>query len=151
MKKCKCLLLKPQQIKPKKITGGNFKKYGWVIGWNDFKENLGPNKFRIVVREKDPVGWRIAYLIVREKTICKLEQHINSKESFETVSGGRSILYVAGGKKPKNIEAFYLDKPIVLKKGVWHGIVTLGKETHVKITENNDVDINIHELEFALK
>ena len=35
--------------------------------------------------------------------------------------------------------ADFLDRPVVLRKGVWHGIITLGKESEVKITENAHV------------
>ena len=133
------------------ITSENFEKYGWVIGWNNQEENPNElNQFRIIVNEDDSVGWRIAYLIVREKSICRLEQHVNSKESFEPVKG-RSILYVSTVEKPQEVEGFYLDKPIVLKKGIWHGIISIDDEAHVKITENNEVSMGFHELGYELK
>jgi hypothetical protein len=32
-----------------------------------------------------------------------------------------------------------LDKPVILKKGLWHGVVALGDEADIKITENASV------------
>ena len=123
----------------KNINSGNFRKYGWVIeypnkGSGKKKENL----FRIVLRENKPLGWRIAYLVVRDRAINRLEQHPESFESFEPVRG-KSLLYVASIKDTKKIECFLLDKPIILKKGIWHGVVTIDKETEIKITENSGV------------
>lgn len=138
-------------IEPKKITSEKFDKYGWVIGWNSYPENSNePNQFRIVVREDNSAGWRIAYLIVREKIVSRLEQHIDSKESFEPVKG-KSILYVSTIEKPAQVEAFYLDQPIVLKKGIWHGIVSIDDEAHVKITENSEVSMDFYDLGYELK
>ncbi len=143
-----------------KIDSKNFRKYGWVIeypkkGSEDRKKNL----FRIIVKEKALLGWRIAYLIVRDKAIKKLEQHPESLESFEPVYG-RSILYVSNRNNPKEIKSFFLDKPVILKKGVWHGVVTLDGETEIKITENAKVkcvywplgfELNTHPVNPAVK
>jgi len=126
------------KIKVRKITKNNFKKYGWVIEWQGPQTKKSENQFRIVVNENKVRGWRIAYLIVRDKKIDRLEQHPRSMESFEPVKG-KAILYVSSQKKPQQIEAFSLTKPIILKKGIWHGIISVSKEAHVKITENNDV------------
>ncbi len=76
--------------------------------------------------------------MVRDKEITKLEQHPDSLESFEPVSG-RSLLYLAAGKEASKIECFHLSKPIILKKGIWHGVVTLDRESEIKITENAKV------------
>ncbi len=134
----------------KKINSGNFKKFGWVIEYSDkgLKEKK-KNLFRIILREKKPLGWRIAYLVVRDRGINRLEQHPESFESFEPVSG-KSLLYVAFLKDMKRIECFLLDKPVILKKGIWHGVVTLEKETEIKITENSRVQCVYWPLGFEL-
>ncbi len=133
-----------------KINSKNFRKYGWVIEYSKKSlEDKKKNLFRIVVREKALLGWRIAYLIVRDKAIKKLEQHPESFESFEPVSG-KSILYVSNRNDSKRIKGFFLDKPVILKKGVWHGVVTLDKETEIKITENAKVKCVYWPLGFEL-
>ena len=123
----------------KKINQNNFKRYGWVIEYPDKgvlnrKENL----FRIIIREVRKTGWRIAYLVVRDKVIDRLEQHPGSYESFEPVKGS-SLLFVSVCRNPARIEKFILDKPVILKKNVWHGVVTCGVESEIKITENAKV------------
>jgi len=96
------------------------------------------NLFRVVLKEPAKTGWRIAYLVVRDKAVSKLEQHPDSFESFEPVCG-RSILYVADAGNNGNAACFLLDKPVILKKGIWHAIASIGKESEIKITENSKV------------
>ncbi|MBI4846622.1 MAG: hypothetical protein HY810_09190 [Candidatus Omnitrophica bacterium] len=136
-------------LKPKKINKNNFKKYGWIIEWDGQEKAKSVNQFRIVIRDRKVIGWRIAYLIVREKIIDKLEQHPFSMESFEPVKG-EAVLFICSGKTPEKIEAFKLDQPVILKRGIWHGIICIGKEAHVKITENNRVKLVFRKLGFKL-
>ncbi|MBU4305084.1 MAG: ureidoglycolate lyase [Candidatus Omnitrophica bacterium] len=135
--------------KVRKIAEASFKKYGYIIHWNGHKQKGSGNQFRIITRERDCPGWRIAYLIVRDKEIDCLEHHPGSMESFEPLQG-KSILYVCNQKKPRDIEAFMLDKPVVLKKGIWHGVVSVTDEAHVKITENNRVKLVRYKLGYTL-
>ena len=128
------------RIKPKKLTALNFKKYGYIIQWEGPENKKENNQFRIVLRDFKAKGWRIAYLIVREKKINFLEKHPLSFESFEPIKG-KAILYVSNKKMPQAIEAFILDKPIVLLKGIWHNVLSCTKETHIKVTENNKVKL----------
>ena len=123
----------------KKITAKNFKKYGWVIEYAGKRpENKNGNLFRIILKENEKTGWRIAYLVVRDKIIDKLEQHPGSFESFEPVRG-RILIYLSDGSMSK-IECFYLNKPVILDKGIWHGVVSLTPESELKITENAEVE-----------
>jgi len=126
-------------MKIKRITKTNFRRYGWVIEYPDKnKKSEKHNLFRIVLKESASRGWRIAYLIVRDKTIRRLEHHPHSFESFEPIRG-KSLLFVSAENLPKKIECFLLDRPIILKKKIWHGIVAQGKEAEVKLTENAEV------------
>ncbi|MDD5019695.1 MAG: hypothetical protein PHH75_06725 [Candidatus Omnitrophica bacterium] len=119
-------------------AGELFKPYGWIIDYPKRGARRCGNLFRIVVRQRNAAGWRIAYLVVRDKVIDRLEQHPCSLESFEPVCG-RSLLFVARRRKAGDIACFLLDKPVVLKKGIWHGVVAMGKESDIKITENASV------------
>ena len=122
-----------------KITHANFEKYGRVIAYPRQKDKgAGKNIFHIVLREREPSGWRIAYLVVREKKLSRLERHPVSFESLEPVKG-RVRLFVARKKDPREIECFDLSVPVVLNKGVWHGVITIGKEAEIKISENAKV------------
>ena len=121
------------------ITAKNFKRYGWVIEYPQNKSRpRDKNQFRIILTEPCQSGWRIAYLLIRDKAIAQLEQHRNTFESFEPVKG-RTLLYVSCRRNPQDIECFYLNKPVILKKSVWHGMLALGRESEIKITENAKV------------
>lgn len=134
----------------KKITASNFRRYGRIIEYPSKQTRSKKiNLFRIVLTEPNIKGWRIAYLIVRDKTIKKLEQHPHSFESFEPVKG-KSLLYVSPRCEQKAIECFYLDRPIILKKGIWHGVVTLSHESEMKLTENAKVKCVYWPLGFTL-
>lgn len=123
----------------KKIDQRNFKPYGRIIEYPGKKsQSRTKNLFRVVYRESKPLGWRIAYLVVRDKKLNRLEQHPNTCESFEPVSG-KTLLYLALPGNPIKIECFLLDKPVILHKSIWHGVVTLGDESEIKITENAQV------------
>ena len=126
-----------KRLKVSSINSARFKPYGWIIDYPKKSAPKTKNLFRIVVRQPK-VGWRIAYLVVRDRAIDKLEQHPDSLESFEPVSG-KGLIYVATKKDPLAIRCFLLDKPVILKKGIWHGVVTLSKEQDIKITENSRV------------
>ena len=126
-----------RRLKPKPITRAGFKPYGWLIDYARTSLPKSKNLFRIVIREPKK-GWRIAYLVVRDRSIVGLEQHPDSFESFEPIAGS-GLLYVATKKSSGPIKCFLLDKPVILKKGIWHGIVTRSREFDVKIVENASV------------
>ncbi len=121
------------------LTPKTFQPYGWIIGYpKKHLKGTKRNLWRIVLTETQKTGWRIAYLVLRDKRIKRLECHPNTFESFEPVVG-KSLIYVATKKDPKSIQCFELTHPIILKKGIWHGVVTLTPETEIKITENAKV------------
>jgi ureidoglycolate hydrolase len=119
------------------IKQAYFKPYGRIIDYPRRTARGRLNLFRIIVRQRR-TGWRIAYLVVREKVIDRLEQHPGSLESFEPVKG-RALLFVARRRRISDIRCFFLDRPVILNKGLWHGVVALGDEADIKITENASV------------
>ena len=132
------------------ISAATFRPYGRVIHYpQKNKKSPHHNLFRIVLSDPAAPGWRIAYLIVRDRCIGRLEQHPGSHESFEPISG-HSLLFVAGHRRPDAIRCFRLDRPVIVTKGIWHGIVTLGRESEVKLTENARVTCAYWRLEAKL-
>ncbi|MFU1796398.1 hypothetical protein ACM1RC_21240 [Paenibacillus azoreducens] len=125
----------------KNITKESFKPYGAVI---EFSENPTDPRFEVVVTEGNH-PWRLAVYRVVEREFDKLECHTMSLESFEPVSG-TGLLIVAEHDKPDQYEAFLLDKPVCLNKGVWHQMITLSEETIVKIAENLEVSSEFYNL-----
>ena len=126
-------------MKIKNITSQSFRRYGRVIEHPHKRaRDKDANLFHVVITERKRQGWRIAYLVVRDKSINRLEYHPGSFESFEPVFG-ETILYVSRSRNHNDIECFYLDRPVVLHKDIWHGVVTAGRESEIKITENAKV------------
>lgn len=126
----------------KNITKDTFFPYGTVI---EFSENPEDPRFEVVVTENNH-PWRLAVLKVVEREFKKLECHKLSLESFEPLSGV-GLLIVAKQENPADYEVFLLDKPVCLKKGIWHQMITLSKETIVKIAENLEVSSEFYEFE----
>lgn len=135
----------------KEVNAKNIRPFGRVIEYPRLKsENSGKTLFRKVIVEPLAVGWRIIYLVVRDKSIDRLEQHQHTYESFEPVSG-RSLIFLAGKSSLRDISCFYLNRPVVLNKGIWHAVVTLDKQAEIKITENAKVKSRYWKLGIRLK
>jgi len=127
-----------------KLTHENIGPYGWIIDSKFIKDNGRGDKFGILLEEESK-GWRIGYLILRKKKIQRLENHPGSLETFEPVKG-RTIIALAANDNPANPETFLLDRPVVLKKGVWHDVAALSKECELKIFENIEVKTEYYHL-----
>jgi len=121
------------------LTAQTFRPYGRLIEYpGKNRKGKKRNLWRIVLKEPDRFGWRIAYLVLRDKTLRRLEKHPHTYESFEPVKG-KSLIFVSLNRDFKKVKCFRLDKPIILRKGIWHGLISLTSETEIKITENVEV------------
>lgn len=125
----------------KSIHKKEFKKFGRVIEFS--KEGLDEPFEVVITEEKEP--WRLAVFRYRNKTVQRLECHPNSLESFEPLQG-LTVLIVAEHEKPEAYEAFILDKPVCLYKGIWHQVLSLTDEAQVKISENLEVTSEFYDL-----
>ena len=120
----------------KPLNRRNFRPFGKIIEYPNRKSKGDKrNLWRIVHRETTERGWRIAYLVLRDKTIGRLECHPRSDESFEPIKG-TALLFVSRKKDLNSIQCFKLNKSIIIHKGIWHGLISLAPETDLKITEN---------------
>ena len=133
------------------ITPQSFKAYGKVIYYPG-KEKKGRvrNLWRIVHAENAKVGWRVAYFVLRDKTVTRLECHPFSDETFEPVKG-KALLFVARTQNISSVQCFALDRPIILRKGIWHALMSVGQEAEIKITENHKVICRYWPLGFRAK
>ena len=128
-------------IRLESIMAENFKAYGTVL---EFPENYG-DTFYIADTETDQ-PWRVAVFRYSSKEIKVVENHPTSKESFEPLKG-ITVLLVAEHENPEDYRAFVLDKPVCLKKGIWHQVLALTPEAQVKITENLEVPSEFYEFQ----
>ncbi len=119
----------------------NFAKYGRALEFSaDCRES-----FEIVItEEREP--WRLAVFRYRNKSVKRLECHPTSLESFEPLNG-MTVLIVAEHDRPAEYEAFLLDKPVCLYKGIWHQVLSVTDEAQVKIAENLQVNSEFYDLE----
>lgn len=123
----------------------NFAKFGKVLEFSD----SCTEQFEIVItEEKEP--WRLAVYRYTSKTIQRMECHPTSLESFEPLAG-ITVLVVAEHDKPEEYEAFILDKPVCLYKGIWHQVLSLTDEAQVKIAENLEVNSEFFDFDHALE
>lgn len=129
----------------------NFRRYGWLITVNK-KKHEGKKKsfFHIVLTEPRRCGWRIAYLVLRDESARYLERHPDSFESFEPLSG-KTLIYVAEKKDHNKIKCFCLNHPVILKKGIWHNLITLTGQSELKISENAKVKCDYWQLGCTLE
>lgn len=128
-------------MKVKIPTSKTFRHYGKIIEYPQQKKNargMVRNLWKIIHTELGPVGWRVAYLVLRDKSIGRMECHPNSDETFEPVRG-RFLMFISKTRELKDIQVFEIDKPVIVFKGIWHGVVAIGAEAEIKITENADV------------
>jgi hypothetical protein len=74
---------------------------------------------------------------LRARTVSRLQCH-DSPETFEPVKG-RAVIFLARPSRPDVVKAFLLDKPIIIKAGVWHDVAAISKEAEIKICENSPI------------
>ena len=121
-----------------------FLPYGEVL---EFPAGIEETFCIITTEEKEP--WRLAVFRYTNKEIQRMECHPTSRESFEPLHG-LTVLVVATHENPEEYEAFILDNPVCLKKGIWHQVLALTEEAQVKIVENLEVQSEFYDLEKAI-
>lgn len=127
-------------IRLQSVTAEAFAPFGSVL---EFPPDCS-DAFHIVVKEPEQ-PWRLAVFRYTNREISVMENHPASMESFEPLSGV-TVLLVAEHNSPDACSAFLLDKPVCLKKGIWHQVLSLTPEAQVKIAENMDVNSEFHTL-----
>jgi len=131
-------------VKVKKLTCNSIKPYGRIIDSSCVKDDGRGNRFGILLKEPSK-GWRIGYLILRDRFIKRLERHADSLETFEPVKG-KAIIALAKAGSPESAELFFLDKPVVINKGIWHDVLAVSGACEIKIFENIEVKTEYYSL-----
>lgn len=121
------------KIQLQSVTARAFAPYGKVL---EFTPEADDRFHVVITEEREP--WRLAVFRYRNHEIDTMEAHPTTLESFEPLSG-ITVLLVARPETPDSPEAFLLDKPVCLYKGVWHQAMALTPEAQCKIAENLDV------------
>ena len=127
-------------VKIESITRETFAPFGTVIEFSPDFDGIYE-----ILETEDEKPWILAVFRYTNKTIQRIENHPTSMETFEPLSGV-TVLLVAEHETPEKYKAFVLDKPVCLKKGVWHQVLSLTPSAEVKITENKDVYSEFYDL-----
>jgi len=122
------------------VTREAFAPFGSVI---EFSPDFDGEYEILETEEVKP--WILAVYRYTRKSIGRIERHPTSMETFEPLSG-ITVLLVAESESPEDYKAFILDKPVCLKKGIWHQVLSLTPSAEVKITENKDVYSEYYDL-----
>ena len=122
-----------------------FLPYGEVL---EFPAGIEETFCIITTEEKEP--WRLAVFRYTNKEIQRMECHPTSRESFEPLNG-LTVFVVVTQENPEEYEEFILDKPVCLKKGIWHQVLALTEEAQVKIVENLEVKSEFYDLEKEIR
>jgi ureidoglycolate hydrolase len=96
-------------------------------------------------------GWQIGFLEYTGKILHQLECHPNTPEVFSPLKGEALLVLATDAEKESEYRGFRLEKPIVLGRGIWHGVICLSEKAEMLIVENPDVVDEFHELARPIK
>ena len=127
-------------VKLEAITPESFAPFGTVVDWTPALEKTGI-PFHILVRSEAPTGWRMAMLKGFLRATQDMENHPHTEELFAPVQGAGVLLVAKKGPfEESGVHAFFLDRPVSVAPGVWHGIFALSESASVLIAENLEVN-----------
>ena len=109
------------------------KKYGRILR----KEIIGDS---LLFKNADPVGWRIAEVVVDNQDVITMSYHDNTPECFFPVEG-LSTITLSLDDSFDNCDTFALDEPLLINKCVWHGIASLSGGSRIIVVENESVNM----------
>ena len=110
-----------------------FSKYGIVL---QDEEREGTELFR----QTDAVGWRLASVPVDAQEVMEMSLHDNTPEAFFPIAG-TVVLTLSKDESFKCCEEFLLDRPLMIRPGIWHGLHTLSEKGMILVAENADVNL----------
>ena len=129
------------------LTRASFKAFGRILEpyQDEFPEVEEKNLFKFFVIFKElSQAWQIGYLQQTGKKLKKLERHPTTPEVFIPLKG-RTILILSNDLVEIPM-GFELTRPIVLRKGIWHGVISLTEKSEILIVENEDVTDEYYDL-----
>lgn len=121
------------------LTPDAFAPYGDVVAPD------GDDPFVVHVAEPHEKGWRFARSRVTPGPVTSLGRHETTRESFVPLAG-TTVIVVAQRDSPHRMQAFLLDRGVVIHKDVWHQTVALSERSYLAISENHDVGQDDHVL-----
>ena len=139
----------PVQFSTSALTQELFKPYGRILEPKDEEvpevSETGSFDFYVTFKESSQ-DWQIGYLVQTGKIVEQLECHPNTAEVFSPVNGIAVLLLATEPDNKATMRAFKLEKPIVLQRGVWHGVISLSEKSEILIVESPDVVDKFYQL-----
>lgn len=121
------------------ITPESFAPFGTVVDWTAELEASG-RPFHVLMRSEEPTGWRLAVARWTMRSVRRIEYHPDSEELYAPLSGATALVVAEPGEFSEDrLRAFLLDRPVCLRRGVWHATLSLSAESVRLIAENLDV------------
>ena len=142
-------MMTPVQFQTSELTQELFRPYGRILEPEDKEapEVSEPGVFDFYVTFKESSqDWQIGYLKQTGKIIDKLECHPNTAEVFSPISGSVVLILATDPDNENTMRVFKLEKPIVLNRGVWHGVISLSEKSEMLIVESPDVIDEFYQL-----
>jgi ureidoglycolate hydrolase len=96
-------------------------------------------------------GWSIGYLSYTGRKLYQLERHPNTPEVFSPLKGDALLVLAVDPADEGSFRAFRLRKPIVLDRGVWHGLICRSRRAEILIVENPGTVDEYHQLARPVK
>jgi len=112
--------MSPSQFHLEPLTPEAFAPYGQVLQ----RDPNNPEPFQPLFTAPSSTGWRVAILEVRPGPLTRLHRHPDSEECFSPLTGSAGMA-VALPESPDQIRVFRLDRPICMRRHVWHQVVSL--------------------------
>ena len=131
------------------LTPELFEPYGRILEPEDKEtpEVSEPGVFDFYVIFKEfSQDWQIGYLRQTGRIVETLECHPNTAEVFSPVNGSAAMLLATDPSNRETMRVFKLEKPIVLNRGVWHGVISLSEKSEMLIVESPDVIDEFYQL-----
>ena len=114
------------------LTPENFAPFGKVLKRDPSGEAFQP----LFTDSSADCGWRVAILEVQPGPMTRLHRHPDSEECFSPLAG-KPCIAVALPDSPEDIRIFRLDRPVCMRRHVWHEVIADGNHpAQVFIAEN---------------
>src|SRR5262249_23560574 len=118
-------------IELRRVTSEAFAPYGQVLGWSA----ADGQRLQVATEEHGGGPWMLATVRVDAHAVSYLARHPESSEPFPPLPGP-AVLLLAAPEAPEDYAAFLLDAPVVINRGIWHGMCALSETAIVGIAEN---------------
>ncbi len=118
------------RLTPRPLTDETFAPYGRIL-------EAKADRFQVVASDAEAKGWQVGLNRAVDREHPSVHRHLNTDEIFAP-SAGHAVLVLAPPDRPDEVEAFDLDRPLLVRAGVWHTTLVPGDPALVLLAETLD-------------